>query len=100
MLSRTGKNLADGDFFFSTRGIYDSFQNAAAAASKLWKLDELKAREWSDAMLFMITEHRLTKWSPRVNSENRLAPLRKWYWVPTKEKHFFPMEDVKDALGS
>lgn len=98
VLSRAGKSLVDGEFFFSTRGIYESFTLADQAARKLWRLDEHAARECSEGMMFMIEEHRLARHVPRVDRDNRLAPLRKWYWVPTKEAHFFPMEDVKGAL--
>lgn len=96
VLTRQARSLSDGDFMFSTRGIYESFQDAADAARELWKLDERTMREWSDRAMFMISEHRIAKYPPRVSHDNRLAALRKWYWAPTKENVFFPVDDLRD----
>lgn len=94
VLARMGRMLSNGEFFFSTRGIYDSFQTAVFVAQDLWKLDERTMREWATDVMFTISLHRIMKANPRVTPANRQAALQKWYWVPTKEAVFFPMGDL------
>jgi hypothetical protein len=92
VLSRAGRKLEDGTFFFGTRGIFDSFQNAAQTAMGLWKLDERTMREYADRVFFIISEHRVQKSQAKINDNNRCAPLRRWYWVPTEDAFFYPYE--------
>lgn len=81
-----------GDFFFGTRGIFDTFQHATQAAMDLWKLDERTLREYTDRCFFTITEHRMMKSAPKISENNRCMPIRRWYWVPTVDAFFYPHE--------
>jgi hypothetical protein len=100
VLTRQGKLLSNGDFFYSTRGIYERFQDAVTAAQGLWRLDRYAMSECAEKVMFTISEHRVQKTIPRVDDNNRMAPLRRWYWVPTQDSVFFPMDDLRDLQGA
>ena len=96
VLLKAGSKIESGDFFYSSKGVFERFEHAVRTAMNLWKMDERTMREYAQNCFFLIAEHRLLKGVPKLSDDNRCQPVRCWYWNPMEDDFFYPYEYKSD----